>query len=45
MVYSIIHMLRQHRIEQKNVLLSSYYEKINMTDGMNIQDHEDDLDD
>jgi hypothetical protein len=30
MVYSIIHMLRQHRIEQKNAQLSSYYEKINM---------------
>ena len=43
MVYSIIHMLRQHRVEQKNVQLTSYYEKINMIDNMNIQDNEEDI--
>ena len=42
MVYSIIHMIRQQRLDQKNNQIGLYYDKINMTDDMNIQDHNDD---
>ena len=40
MVYSIIHLIRQQRMEIKNQQLGIYYDKINMIENFNIQDED-----